>query len=112
MSERPVVDFDHHSLSFAHNGREILHDLQQRCPVAYTEAHGGYWVVSDYENVARVARDDDTFASRHELEPGSIFGGISIPPSYGKAIPIESDPPEFHPVRRALTPWFAPHAVA
>ena len=60
---RAVVEFDHHSQEFADNWRSITADLRNRWPVAHTEAHGGYWVVSRYEDVEKVALDDYTFSS-------------------------------------------------
>lgn len=110
MTERPIVDFDHHSPRFAATNRQTLRDLQEQCPVAWTEAHGGYWVVSDYQGVAAVSRDDDRFASGKD-GPDGLRRGTSIPESPGLAIPIETDPPEFYTYRRLLNPWFTPAAV-
>ena len=35
--------------------------------VVFNEAHGGFWMVTDYESVAQVARDNETFAHKYEL---------------------------------------------
>jgi cytochrome P450 len=103
VAERgPVIEFDHHGAEFAERGREIYGQLRDRCPVAYTASHGGYWVLSRYQDVARVARDDATFTSTE---------GITIPPSTERAIPIDMDPPESEPYRRLLLPYFSPAAV-
>jgi hypothetical protein len=47
----PTVDFDHHSAYHRDHATEIYDDLRKRCPVARTDAHGGYVVVSDYASV-------------------------------------------------------------
>jgi len=102
-----VLDFDHHSPHYAENWREINAHLRASCPVAYTEAHGGFWVVSRYEDVAAVAHDDATFSSHQELPDGSRYG-TTIPVSSFRQVPIEMDPPEFFAYRKLLTPWFSP----
>ena len=40
-SARPTVRFDHTSPEFARDADAITRDLRERCPVAYTESHGG-----------------------------------------------------------------------
>jgi cytochrome P450 len=104
----PVIDFDHHSTGYRDHGLEILGDLRGRCPVAWTESYGGFWVLSRYRDVARVEVDATTFSSHHET------GGdqIPIPELPFTPIPIFIDPPEFTPYRRMLDPVFAPKAVA
>ena len=37
--------------------------LREKSPVAWTEAHGGYWVLAGYKAVFEAARDDDRFSS-------------------------------------------------
>ena len=62
MASRAVVELDHHSQGYLDHRLETWRELR-RCPVAYSEAHGGFWVVSGYEAVARVSRDEETFSS-------------------------------------------------
>lgn len=66
---RVVVDFDPHDPSYLEHRHETWQRLR-RCPVAYSPAHGGFWVVSGYEQVAQVARDDKTFSSRYPAGAG------------------------------------------
>src|SRR6185369_2604368 len=75
------------------------------CPVARTEAYDGFWVITRYEDIKRIALDDATFSSAQ---------GIMIPPKANKnqrSIPIETDPPLFLEYRRVMQPLFAPVAV-
>ncbi len=116
MSTRTVIDFDHHSKAYAEqvdrNPTAYFQAMQTRNPVAWTNSHGGFWVVFRYADVRRVAEDDATFSSRHDLPDGSTpFEGIVIPPSPGRTTPIEMDPPEFFDYRRMLNRRFAPAAV-
>lgn len=103
------VEFDHHSPEYAAHWREINAGLRAKCPVAHTAAHGGYWVVSDYQDVAEIARDDATFSSCLDQEDGTR-GGVTIPVTPLRQVPIEMDPPEFFDYRRLLNPAFSPAA--
>src|SRR5690349_13415221 len=85
----PSVHFDHHDPEFAKDPWPTLADLRRRCPVAHSETYGGFWVVTGYEDIRRVALDDATFSSAET---------ILIPPKKNaaqKSIPIEMDAPEF-----------------
>ncbi|MFZ2174908.1 MAG: cytochrome P450, partial [Rhodococcus sp. (in: high G+C Gram-positive bacteria)] len=104
------VTFDHHSGDYAKNWRRINADLRSKCPVAHTDAHDGYWVVSKYSDVADVARDDDTFSSSREYPDGSR-AGVTVPVTPLRQVPIEMDPPEFFTYRKLLNASFSPAAA-
>lgn len=108
QTQAPAVEFDHNSAEYAARWREIYTDLRGRCPVARSDANGGFYVLTRYADVARAVKDDDTFSSTHDATPGSPYGGIIIPPTPNVSIPIEMDPPEFTPLRKLLNPPFAP----
>ena len=99
------VHFDHHSPEFAADPWPQLADLRAHCPVARSDAYGGFWVLTRYDDIKRVALDDETFSSAQ---------GIVIPTKQNsgqRSIPIESDPPIFHEYRRVMQPLFAPAAI-
>jgi len=48
-----TFNFDHHSPEYAKKAADIYKELRNKCPVAWTEKHGGFWVVLRYEDVAR-----------------------------------------------------------
>jgi cytochrome P450 len=104
------VDFDHHSPEYVTGWRGINARLRAECPVAHTRAHGGFWVVSRYEDVAAVAQDDATFSSHQELPDGTRYGA-SIPTAPMRQVPVEMDPPEYFEYSKPLTPWFSPKAA-
>jgi cytochrome P450 len=108
----PTVELDHHAPEYARNGHAILRELRAECPVAYSESYGGMWVVSDYEHIVEVVKDDATYSSAYEAD--TPFDGITIPSGGPRIrnVPIEMDPPEFFAYRRMLNPWFSPAAVA
>ena len=110
---RPVVDFDHHSADFREHGITHATSLRAGCPVAYTESHGGFWVVSRREDIVTATRDVETFRSGHELveRDGIRLAGIGIPETPLITGLAEHDPPEWHLYRKALTPLLTPNAV-
>jgi cytochrome P450 len=111
LDSRPLVEFDHHSAGFATDPDTFLRELRERCPVAWSESHGGFWALTRFADVDRVLTDPATFSSRHELDPGSPFLGVTIPPPPMAFVPVEMDPPESVAYRRILNPLFSPAAV-
>jgi cytochrome P450 len=112
VGDRPVVDFDHHSHDYAADSWSQYADLRAHCPVAWSEAYGGFWVTSRYDDVATVSRDDITFSSRHDIPNNGVsYTGINIPEVPNRSTPIEMDSPQFPKFRRLLNPPFAPAAT-
>jgi hypothetical protein len=125
--DQPAVDVDHHSDDF-HRDRHARWAELRRCPVAWNPRYGGFWMVSGYDEVTAVARDAETFSSRHRRVPrdrptaadgdpaGDIdFIGIAgIPRS--RAVPTagiaEVEGPVHAALRRVLNPYLVPPAVA
>jgi cytochrome P450 len=109
----PVVAFDHHSAEHADDTVGGYRALRQTHPVAWTEAHGGFWVLSDYDTVFEAARDDDVFSSQRLDQYGGPGLSVVIPKTpMHKHIPIELDPPEFRSFRKVVNPIASPAAVA
>ncbi len=115
MSDRPLVEFDHHSGAFHANRHAEWRELR-KCPVAYNPAFGGFWVVSGYDAVAEVSRDGDAYSSRHAraADDGVDYLGIAgIPrprstPTLGIA---EVEGPVHVALRRVLNPFLAPNVI-
>ena len=105
-------DFDHHSPEYARTWVELSRRLRREAPVTHSDHYDGYWIVTRYEDVVRVGRDHETFASNKSWDAdGCPHGGISIPSGSLHLIPDETDPPEWNGYRRLLNPRFAPVAV-
>jgi cytochrome P450 len=107
--DRFVDRFDHHDPEFSQDGApwEIYAALRERCPVAHTEAQDGFYVLSRYEDVARVAKDPALFSNRWGVTiPG--FPPDQPAPAESLNIPLGMDPPEFNAWRRMLNPYFSP----
>jgi cytochrome P450 len=110
------IELDPNAPEFLANRFEELARLRRECPVAWNKTHDGFWMVTGYEGVQAVARDNETFA--HKFEPGApdgidYWGIVGIPraPERPKVGIAETDGPEHHELRRALNPWFAPQVV-
>lgn len=111
----PVVDVDHHDPAFHDRRREQWAELR-RCPVAFNERYGGFWMVSGHDQVEAVSRDAETFSSAHLPTPvdGVTYLGIAGIPR-GRSIPTagiaEVEGPLHQALRRALHARLTPNAV-
>jgi|KBSSwiStaDraftv2_1062776.scaffolds.fasta_scaffold17936_1 cytochrome P450 len=110
QAEGLVKDFDHHAPALAdENVLPAVHTiLRERCPVHHTDAHGGYWVVSRYSDVAEVARNTDVFSSAYGV---TIPGARPMPGVPANLAPPMMDPPEQTAIRKMLLPWFSPQSA-
>ncbi|MCY3636814.1 MAG: cytochrome P450 [bacterium] len=111
-----TIDIDHQTPEFIANRHSRYHELRERCPVVFNEHYGGFWMVTDYESVAQVARDNETFAHKYEPDApdGISYHGICGVPRPGY-IPrqgvSEIDGPEHADLRRVLNPLMTINAV-
>ena len=103
--EERAAAFDHNDHEMRARCAEAYGELRSGCPVFHSDAWGGFWVASRYEDVYEVGRDVERFASGP---------GVMLPPvGHGRPLlPMEADPPEHPEYRRLLLPRFAPAAVA
>ncbi len=108
-----TVDVDHQSPDFIEHRHERYAELREKCPVAHNPQYGGFWIVTDYESVAQVARDNETFA--HKYEPDSPDGidyhgicGIPRPGGTPRQGVTEVDGKHHVDLRRALNPHVMP----
>lgn len=97
--------FDHLAPEVGGALYETLAHMRSEHPVAYSDAWGGFWVVTRYEDVLRVAQDWQTFSSAD---------GVTVPygPSPYPAIPEMIDPPEHRAFKRLINAHFTPAVVA
>ncbi|MDA4108510.1 cytochrome P450 [Mycolicibacterium holsaticum] len=76
---------------------EIMRYARQNQPVAWTDALGGTWLVTRFEEVQQVALDWETFSSQD-----AIPFGIPL-----RICPIDADPPLQTALRHMLNPLFS-----
>jgi cytochrome P450 len=88
----------------AENPFDTWATLQQTCPVAHTATHGGFYVLSRYDDCNRGLRAPKIYSSA---------SGVTLPPtSSGYLIPAEVDPPAHRRYRNLVNAWFTTRAVA
>ena len=111
---RIVVDFDQHSPEYQANMAELSHSLRARCPVTWSEHHGGYWVVTALDEVSAMYKRPDLFSAVKDTEnPEGMFRGIQIPDAQPQITAgfLEMDPPVQLDFRRVLNPYLSPAAI-
>jgi cytochrome P450 len=95
-------DYDHFAQEYLVDPYGFWAALREREPVARSEHHGGFWVVSRYADIMEAACDPATFSSRD---------GTGTPPIPTKLLPIDTDPPLHQKYRKIINPSFTPQAV-
>jgi cytochrome P450 len=117
MSEKSVggIDFDEYMRGFSvfhpslhEHPWEVLDQIRDACPVAYSEEFGGYWFVSGNEEIKAILRDPETFSSH--------VPSLPLPSTSDKQIfmniPLNQDPPQHTAYRGALGNGLSPEHVA
>jgi cytochrome P450 len=99
------------SVSFDNTDPELIQHLyprvsevQSRCPVAWSEASGGFWMFTKYDDIVEASRDWETY---------TVTQGIMIPPTGASmpVIPAELDPPRHTMLRKLVLPNFTDKAL-
>lgn len=89
-------DYDHFAPEFVDDPFGLWASLRAEEPVARSECHGGFHVVTRYADIDAAARDPETFTS-------TDGAGIPPLPMIGM-IPIDIDPPAQRAYRKVMDP--------
>ena len=90
-------DFDPLGPETFDSPHDLFRELREKCPVAHSEAWGGFWALTKYDDVAAAASDSATFiTSKQNVVPKVA--------TTGRRPPLHLDPPEHTPYRRAIAP--------
>jgi cytochrome P450 len=111
---RIVVDFDQHSHEYQARSAELSHELRSKCPVTWSEHHGGYWVVTALDEVGEMYKHPELFSAVKDVtDPTSVYRGIQIPDPNPQITAgfLEMDPPQQLEFRRVLNPYLSPAAI-
>jgi cytochrome P450 len=107
--------FDRHTPEYRLQFQAIAEEMQSKCPIAWSEAYGGHWVVSTHEQVFELARESGLLSNDKDLTgERPAYQGISIPAA-GRDFRggfLEMDPPAQRHYRQSLNPYLSPAAVA
>ena len=83
----------------------MFRELRQRCPVAYSDAMGGFWAVTKYDDIVRVLTDWETFTT-------TIQNVVPRVATTQRRPPLHLDPPGNTPYRQAITRLMTPAKLA
>jgi hypothetical protein len=100
--EQLVTHFDHHDPRLGSCFNAVYAQMRERCPVAHSDEHGGFWTLSSYETVHYAMQHYELFATAPS---------VNIPAGLGQRrplLPMEVDPPVQSRYRALLLPVFSP----
>jgi cytochrome P450 len=118
FEEQFMEHYDHFDPAQMEDAHAMWDTMRERCPIARSDAHGGFWVATRYEDITAISHDIETFSSRQVvIAPiGAMPGppsGTEFPPGDPEMTPvIFLDPPEHAKLRRLLVAAFSPKEVA
>jgi cytochrome P450 len=90
-----MSDFDPLASDAPDDALATYAELRSRCPVAHTDAYGGFWALTRYADVSAAAADSRTFISSVKAVVPSDPRGLRRPP-------LNFDAPAHTPYRKAL----------
>jgi cytochrome P450 len=97
-------DFDPLSPETFDSPQDDYRRLRKECPVAHSDAWGGFWALMKHADVVEAATDSDTFiTSKQNVVPKVAFTG--------RRPPLHLDPPEHTPYRKALNPLLSERRI-
>jgi cytochrome P450 len=110
------IDFDPLSPEQRRNPYPVYAEARERAPVFYAERYG-FWVVTRYEDVLAVLKDDDTFSSRDALTSSHVELPAEVQAVLDEGWPempviIDTDPPLHTRIRGLITRAFTPKRIA
>ena len=114
-SDAPTYHFDRHSAGYRASFLDITHEMQAKCPIAWTDTYEGHWVAAGGQEVFDLARCPHVSNDHDVNNQRRGYKGISIPKmveSEGfRGGMLEMDDPEHKIYRSALNPYLSPAAV-
>ncbi|MEU2000795.1 cytochrome P450 [Rhodococcus sp. NPDC019627] len=113
--KKNTYDFDRHAPEYRDNFLPITEEMHAKCPMAWSDTHGGHWVAAGSREVFTFARSADV-SNDHDLKGiRRGYKGIAIPTmeraSGVRGGILEMDEPEHREFRSLLNPYLSPAAV-
>ena len=107
--------FDRHAHDYRERFLDITHEMQQKCPIAWTDTYDGHWVAAGSDEVFELARCPHISNDHDVNNERRGYKGISIPLMVEqegfRGGMLEMDDPEHRIYRTALNPYLSPAAV-
>jgi cytochrome P450 len=112
-SDRPRCPVDHHSAEYAANAHELHARFRSETPVGWSEAYGGFWLLSRYSDIKSILKVPSVYSShRVQNAEGEWRGGAAIPSNTGPLfVPLEIDPPDGLIYRSIIAKWMSRTAI-
>lgn len=115
VEDVPRYHFDRHHPQYREKFLDITHEMEQKCPMAWTETYDGHWVAAGSAEVFELARCPHVSNDHDINNERRGYKGISIPTMIGaenfRGGMLEMDDPEHRYYRTALNPYLSPAAV-
>ena len=78
--ERVVVEFDQHTPEYRETYPAKAHELREQCPVAWSTAHDGFWIVTGHDALSALSKRADLLSNDHDPDgERKGYQGISVP---------------------------------
>ncbi|BBZ32509.1 cytochrome P450 [Mycolicibacterium confluentis] len=111
----PQYHYDRHRPEYREQFVDITHEMQQQCPLAWTDTYDGHWVAAGGDEVFELARCPHVSNDHDVNNERRGYKGISIPTMMDaenfRGGMLEMDDPEHRHYRTALNPYLSPAAV-
>ncbi len=108
-------EFDRHTPQYREQFAAITADMQDQCPIAWSETYGGHWVAAGSKEVFELARCPHVSNDNDVAGVRDGYTGITIPRAPTSAIIrggfLEMDDPEHRTYRTPLNGYLSPAAV-
>ncbi|MFC4376195.1 cytochrome P450 [Nocardia halotolerans] len=113
--KQPNFHFDRHAPQYREQFESITHEMHEKCPIAWTDTHGGHWVAAGANEVFTLSRCPHVSNDHDVSGTRKGYKGISVPtaqraPGIRGGI-LEMDEPEHRFFRGVLNPYLSPAAV-
>ncbi len=102
---RLIDRFDPFDPEFEEHFFEVADELREQCPVAYSDAQGGFWTFSRYADVLNGFADDDSFTPVPTVTIPANPGAVPL-------IPLQLEGELHRDFRQLLDPYFRAGVVA
>ena len=106
--------FDRHAPDYHRRFEAITREMHEKCPVAWTDTHGGHWVAAGNREVFELATAAEYLSNDNDVDNVRRgYTGITIPPPAVRTQGgfLEMDPPDQRYYRQALNPYLSPAAI-
>lgn len=100
--DKRIAAFSHHDPADMQDPYPFFANVRGQCPVAHSDAHGGFEYGVTYDGVKRILSDYRFFSSAE---------GAAIPQGPVMMLPVDIDPPEQTRYRKMLNPHFTVEAA-